>query len=73
MGRLKHNKCCPRCGSDDVLLQDMLGNNIAVYVCLECDKEFEIGGHLKKQFEDHRSLQIDDDQDNTPDYDEENW
>jgi DNA-directed RNA polymerase subunit RPC12/RpoP len=51
----------------------MLGNNIAVYVCLECDKEFEIGGHLKKQFEDHRSVQIDDDQDNTPDYDEENW
>lgn len=73
MGRLKGNKCCPRCGSDDVLLQDMLSNNVSVYVCLECDKEFETGGHQKKHYDDHRSIQLDDDQENPPDYDEDNW
>lgn len=76
MGRIKNNKCCPRCGSDDVLLQDMLSNSIALYICLDCDKEFETGGHLKKQFEDHRSGMNDDEYDfplEDSDENEESW
>ena len=42
---------CPRCGSRDVLIQDTLGHNVNVYVCLDCDHEFSTDG---KRHEDRR-------------------
>ncbi len=44
MGRVKKSKQCPRCSSKDVLLQDSFDDGTALYVCADCDHEFEVGG-----------------------------
>jgi len=45
---------CPRCGSKDVLLQDAREKNIGVYVCLDCDHEFQTGSGGSKRREENR-------------------
>ncbi len=45
MGR---SRKCPRCGSKDVLLQDTYDNGVRLYVCSDCDYEFDVGGSRRK-------------------------
>lgn len=45
---------CPRCGSKDVLLQDTLERNVRVFVCLDCDHEFTLGGSTESKRTDDR-------------------
>ncbi len=45
---------CPRCNSTDVLLQDSFEDGIDLYICADCDHEFEVGGSRpKRRDEDH--------------------
>ncbi|MFH1374754.1 MAG: hypothetical protein ABII79_13265 [bacterium] len=48
MGRSKKNRKCPRCNSSDVLLQDSFEEGIDLYVCADCDHEFEVGGSISR-------------------------
>ncbi len=48
MGRAKKSRKCPRCNSSDVLLQDSFDDGIELYVCADCDHEFEVGGPVPK-------------------------
>lgn len=45
---------CPRCGSRDVLLQDTQGPNVSIYVCLDCDHEFQTGSSESKRRDERR-------------------
>ena len=45
MGRSKKVRKCPRCGGKDLLLQDTFNDGTNLYVCADCDYEFEIGGN----------------------------
>jgi len=44
MGRPKRARMCPRCAGKDILLQDTLDDGTLVYVCADCDYEFEVAG-----------------------------
>ena len=48
MGRAKKGRRCPRCGSRDVILQDSFDEGIDLYVCADCDHDFEVGGSISK-------------------------
>ena len=48
MGRSKKTIKCPRCASKDVLFNDSFEEGIELYVCADCDYEFEVGGSLLK-------------------------
>jgi DNA-directed RNA polymerase subunit RPC12/RpoP len=48
MGRAKKARRCPRCGSKDVILQDSFDEGIDLYVCADCDHDFEVGGSISK-------------------------
>jgi DNA-directed RNA polymerase subunit RPC12/RpoP len=48
MGKSKNPRKCPRCGSRDILLQDSFDGGFDLYVCSDCDHEFEVGEGLKK-------------------------
>jgi DNA-directed RNA polymerase subunit RPC12/RpoP len=52
MKRLGHNKGCPRCGSRDIQILDSAAS---VYVCLDCDHEFETGPRVNKPRDKSRS------------------
>jgi DNA-directed RNA polymerase subunit RPC12/RpoP len=45
----KRPKRCPVCGSRDVLLQDTFDDGIDLYVCADCDHEFEVGHTRSKR------------------------
>ncbi|HOP06404.1 MAG TPA: hypothetical protein PLF13_03840 [candidate division Zixibacteria bacterium] len=49
MGRSKKGRTCPKCGSKDVLLQDTLEDQTQVYLCMDCDHVFEIGGRFDRK------------------------
>jgi transposase-like protein len=49
MGRSKKSRRCPRCGSKDVLLQDSFTDGAELYLCTNCDHEFEAGGYRAKR------------------------
>jgi uncharacterized metal-binding protein (TIGR02443 family) len=57
MGRFTKTRKCPRCGSKDVLLQDSFENGVNLFVCVDCDHEFEIGGYRGR----HRGKNFDED------------
>lgn len=42
MKRSKKSRRCPRCSSRDVLIQDTYEDGIVLYVCADCDHEFEV-------------------------------
>ncbi len=69
MGRSKKTRQCPRCASKDVLLQDSFEGGISLYVCTDCDHEFEVGGPRSKRY--GRDSDLDDDFD--PKIAEEEW
>jgi len=69
MGRPKKNRKCPRCASSDVLLQDSFDGGVDLYVCADCDHEFEVGGSITK----HRDSDVDFDDDLFPEVAEEEW
>ena len=48
MARAKKNRKCPRCNSGDLLLQDSFEDGIDLYVCADCDHEFEVGGSIPR-------------------------
>lgn len=52
MGRSKVKKRCPGCGSKHVVLEDTTDDGISLYVCIKCDREFEIGGDQDDKFDD---------------------
>lgn len=53
MGRSKKTRKCPRCSSRDVLLQDSFDDGIDLYICADCDHEFEVrGSRLRHRGED---------------------
>lgn len=49
MGGSKKGRACPKCGSKDVLLQDTLDNQMQVYLCMDCDHVFEVGGRYERK------------------------
>lgn len=49
MGRSKKSKQCPLCGGKDVLLQDTFDDGVRLYVCADCDYEFEVGHSRSKR------------------------
>lgn len=48
MGRSGKKRQCPQCGSTDLLLQDSYDDGVELYVCSDCDNEFEVGGIREK-------------------------
>lgn len=53
MGRSKRNRKCPRCSSKNILFQDRFDDGAELYVCADCDHEFEIrGSGLKRRAQD---------------------
>lgn len=52
MGRSKKGSVCPRCGSTEVILQDSTDDGVDVYVCVECDREFEVGAPTEIDLDD---------------------
>lgn len=44
MGRSKRNRKCPRCGSKNILFQDRFDDGAELYVCADCNHEFEVRG-----------------------------
>jgi transposase-like protein len=69
MGRSKKARQCPRCASKDVILQDSFDDGYDLYVCADCDFEFEVGGSGSKRSQDYE--EFDDDLD--PETSEEEW
>ena len=69
MGRSKKARQCPRCASKDVILQDSFDDGYDLYVCADCDFEFEVGGGGSKRVTDDDY--VDDDFD--PEISEEEW
>ncbi len=59
MGRSKKTRRCPRCGSTDVLRQDSFDDGVDLYVCTDCDHEFEVGAHNARRR--HGDYESDDD------------
>ncbi|MFH1700643.1 MAG: hypothetical protein ABIE07_08660 [Candidatus Zixiibacteriota bacterium] len=51
MGRSKHSRQCPRCASKDVILQDSYEDGIDLFICADCDHEFEVGGYHSKKYD----------------------
>jgi DNA-directed RNA polymerase subunit RPC12/RpoP len=45
----KKNRRCPRCASKNVLLEESFDDGADLYVCVNCDHEFEIYGPRAKQ------------------------
>lgn len=45
---------CPRCGSRDVLWQDTGERHIGLYVCLDCDHEFQKGANENRRRDEQR-------------------
>jgi len=41
MGKSGKKKSCPRCGSTDVTLIEEDENQVAYFVCMDCDNTFE--------------------------------
>lgn len=69
MGRSKKSRKCPRCASKDVILQDSFDDGFDLYVCADCDFEFEVGNSgVKNVTEDYY---VDDEFD--PETSEEEW
>ena len=69
MSRSKKARKCPRCSSRDILLQDSLDDGTDVYVCADCDLEFEIRGYASKRQDDAYEPDVELD----PDMAEEGW
>lgn len=70
MGRSKKARKCPRCGSKDVLLQDSFSDGVDLYVCADCDYDFEVGGSRGKRHDEDYD-DIDDEFD--PEITEDEW
>jgi len=45
---------CPRCGSRDVLGQDTGERYLSLFVCLDCDHEFQTGAGENKRRDENR-------------------
>lgn len=69
MGRSKKSRQCPRCASKDVILQDSFDDGCDLYVCADCDFEFEVGGSGSKRVPDDGYVSDDFD----PEISEEEW
>jgi DNA-directed RNA polymerase subunit RPC12/RpoP len=50
-------KQCPRCGSRDIVAQEAPEESTLVYVCMDCDHTFEVGGRVKEKFDKKRRRQ----------------
>jgi len=50
-------KQCPRCGSRDILVEDSPGERALVYVCMDCDHSFDVGGRAREKHEKKRRRQ----------------
>ena len=60
MGRSRKPPKCPRCGSSDVLLQDICRDGLILYTCADCDHDFEVGGSHRRHNHSHTRREIDD-------------
>jgi len=69
MGRSKKSRKCPRCASRDVILQDSFDDGFDLYVCADCDFEFEVGGSGSKRVTEEEYVEDDFD----PEISEEEW
>jgi DNA-directed RNA polymerase subunit RPC12/RpoP len=49
MGRARKSRRCPLCGSRDILLQDAFDYGVDLYMCANCDHEFEVGRSRSKR------------------------
>lgn len=56
MGHLKKIRKCPRCKSKNITLQESYGGGIDVYVCDDCEHEFEIGWSKTKHRNDDKEF-----------------
>ena len=48
MGKSHKTRKCPRCGSRDVLLQHIYDDGVNLYICSDCDHDFEVGGSHRR-------------------------
>jgi transposase-like protein len=67
--RSKKTRKCPRCASKEVLFQDTFENGTDLYVCADCDFEFEVGGSRSKR----RNEDFDIYDDFDPEFTQEEW
>ena len=54
MKKQRTTRKCPRCGSKDVLLQHTYDDGVCLYVCSDCDYDFETGGSHRRKDQDWR-------------------
>lgn len=73
MKRSKKSRKCPRCSSGNVLLQDSSNDGVDLYVCFDCNYEFEIDGYNPKHQDDEDDYGYDLDDDSDLDSAEEEW
>jgi transposase-like protein len=73
MKRFKKSRKCPRCSSGNVLLQDSSNDGVDLYVCFDCNYEFEIEGYNPKHQAEDFDYDLDDDDDNDLENSEEEW
>ena len=72
MGRSKKSRKCPRCAGTDISLAYKLDDGTNVYVCSDCDFEFEIAGSGGKT--DYEDFDFDEDLDREEEEEqEEDW
>ena len=49
MNAQKKGRSCPRCGGTDLQLQEEIAPGVLLYVCVDCDHEFEIKSRSKAE------------------------
>lgn len=69
MKRSKKSRKCPRCAGKEIMLQDSFDDGVDLYVCLDCDYEFEFSGSNSKHRNDYYDYEDEDDYKNS----EEEW
>jgi DNA-directed RNA polymerase subunit M/transcription elongation factor TFIIS len=47
MSAQKKGRSCPRCGGTDIQLQEEIAPGVLLYVCVDCDHEFEVKNRSK--------------------------
>ena len=67
MRRQRTNRQCPRCGSKDIVLQDSYSDGVNLYICSDCDHDFEVGGSHRKNGSNRRERYAEPDEE-TEDY-----
>ena len=69
MERSKNLRKCPRCGSKDVFLEDSYDDGVNLYICNDCNHEFEVSGFRAKSY----SRDYDYENDSEDDYSGNKW